>query len=193
MHAFYINLDRRTDRREQIENELKDKGLHVERFCAIEHASAAIGCTSSHLSVLKLARERKYESVIIFEDDFEFLVSTEEWNQLIARLPEKYDVVMLSYNTDKSEPYDDDFDRVLETQSASGYVVHSRFYDVLIDRLEEGVQLFIKNPHHHWLYINDQYWKALQPVSEWYQFKTRLGRQRAGFSDLAERFVDYGV
>jgi len=193
MKGFYINLDRRPDRKEQIEKEFADKGLDVERFKALEHPYAPIGCTASHLAVLILARQRGYESVMIFEDDFEFLVSKEEWERLIKCLPESYDVVMLSYNTYKLEPHDDTFERVLETQTASGYIVHSRFYNTLIHRLAEGLYMFMEHPEAHWLYINDQYWKALQPVSEWYQFKTRIGRQRAGFSDLAENFVDYGV
>jgi GR25 family glycosyltransferase involved in LPS biosynthesis len=193
MKGFYINLDRRLDRKEQIEKEFADKGLDVERFKALEHPNGSIGCTASHLAVLKLSRQRGYESVMIFEDDFEFLVSKEEWDRLIKCLPESYDVVMLSYNTFKLESHDDTFERVLETQTASGYIVHSRFYNTLINRLEEGLYMFMQNPKAHWLYTNDQYWKALQPVSEWYQFKTRIGRQRAGFSDLVKKFIDYGV
>jgi glycosyl transferase family 25 len=193
MHAFYINLERRTDRKELIEKELADKGLDVERFKALEHSQPAIGCTMSHLAVIKLARERKYDCVVVFEDDFEFLVTTEEWNRLITCLPASYDVVMMSYYTQKSEPHDDIFDRVHDAQTTSGYIVHSKFYDTLIAHWEEGLRLFLENPHAHWLYILDQYWKALQPVSEWYQFKKRLGRQRAGFSDLSNSFSDYGI
>jgi hypothetical protein len=44
----------------------------------------------------------------------------------------------------------------------------------------------------HWVYLLDQYWKSLQPTNEWYAFKTRIGIQRAGFSDLAGGFVEYG-
>jgi len=193
MHAFYINLERRTDRRELIEKELADKGLDVERFKALEHSQPAIGCTMSHLAVIKLARERKYDCVVVFEDDFEFLVTTEEWNRLITCLPASYDVVMMSYYTQKSEPHDDIFDRVHDAQTTSGYIVHSKFYDTLIARWDEGLRLFLEHPHVHWLYILDQYWKALQPVSEWYQFKNRLGRQRAGFNDLSNSFSDYGI
>jgi glycosyl transferase family 25 len=190
--AFYINLDRRTDRRAMVEKEFADKGLNVERFKAIEHAYPGIGCTLSHVAVLKLARERGYESVMIFEDDFTFLVSKEEWDELYAELPDPYDVVMICKGIARAGiHFNETFDRVQEVQQAAGYIVHSRFYDRLISRLEEGSQKFIENPHLHWIYINDQYWKALQPVSEWFSFKKNIGRQQSGFSDLANTIVDY--
>ena len=192
MHAFYINLDRRADRRAEIESELANMKIDAERFRAIEHVFPAIGCTSSHVDVLKLARERGYESVMIFEDDFMFLVSNDEYAAAVSKLPASYDVVMLAFNTVSDSAYDETFTRVNDGQNASGYIVHSRFYDRLIARLEEGLKLFIESPHLHWIYINDQYWKGLQPCSEWYAFKTRIGVQRPGFSDLAGKFVNYG-
>ena len=191
MHSFYINLDRRTDRRELVEEEFKRIGLEVERFPAVEYTPGTIGCNLSHIEVLKLAKARGYESVMIFEDDFEFLVSKEEWNRQISRLPTSYDVVMLSYNLLQSSPHDETFVRVQEVQTTSGYIVHSRFYDTLIARWEEGTRLFKENPEVHWIYILDQYWKALQPSAEWFAFKQRIGQQRPGFSDLAGEFVEY--
>jgi glycosyl transferase family 25 len=192
MHTFYINLDRRTDRRAEIESELASKGIVAERFPAIEFKPPAIGCTLSHISVLTLARDRCYESVMIFEDDFQFLVDKPEWDDLIAKLPPSYDVVMLSYNIERSTPHDDTFLRTQSVHTASGYIVHSRFYETLITRLYDGAQLFIQSPHLDWLYINDQYWKALQPDAEWFAYKVRIGQQRPGFSDLSQRYVDYG-
>jgi glycosyl transferase family 25 len=194
MHAFYINLERRTDRREQIEKELSDKGIALERFPAIEISQQGhIGCSLSHLTVLKIARERKYESVMIFEDDFEFLVTKEEWDQLIQRLPASYDVVMFGYNIMESLPYNETFDQAVNVQTASGYIVHSKFYDTLINRWQEGVTKFLYQPREESTYCCDQYWKALQPISEWYVYKTRIGRQRGGFSDTEKKMTYYGV
>ena len=110
MNAFYINLERRIDRRSEVEEEFRDKFLQVERFPAIEYTPGTIGCNLSHIAVLKLAKARGYKSVMIFEDDFEFLVSKEQWEQLIAQLPASYDVVMLSYNMIRSTPHNGLFD-----------------------------------------------------------------------------------
>ena len=193
LHAIYINLDRRPDRRADLEAECDRVGLPVERFSAcIDPRGPGYGCTMSHLSVLKLARDRGYPSVLVFEDDFQFLISRPHWWDLVAHLPADYDVVMLSYNLFQSEPYDARFGRALDVHTASGYIVHSRFYDALIATMEEGYRLYCETGE-HWLYVNDQSWKRLQPVSRWYYSLTRVGKQRAGYSDLGEKFVDNGI
>ena len=52
---IYINLNKRTDRRIQIEAELNDYDLKYERFEAIETPGFGIlGCGLSHLQVLHL-------------------------------------------------------------------------------------------------------------------------------------------
>ena len=55
---IYINLDKRQDRKTEIENELISKELlNFERFLAIETPGFGIlGCSQSHLEVLKLAK-----------------------------------------------------------------------------------------------------------------------------------------
>jgi glycosyl transferase family 25 len=191
MHAFYINLDYRADRRTEVEKELTEKDIEFERFPAFKTTPGCIGCSLSHIAVLKLARERCYESVMIFEDDFMFLISKEELDHLISRLPPSYDVVMLSYNILQSTHHDATFDRVQDVQTASGYIVHSRFYDQLIEHSEVATRQLAETGM-HWLYAYDQQWKGLQPNNEWYAYKTRIGKQRDGFSDNSEgeiRFV----
>lgn len=72
--AIYINLEKRTDKREFMENELTQHGLTFERYNAFECADfGCYGCAMSHLGALKHARDNGYKSVMILEDDF-FLV-----------------------------------------------------------------------------------------------------------------------
>jgi hypothetical protein len=190
--AFYINLDHRTDRRSEIEGECARLDVPVERFPARTSITPTHGCALSHLEVLKLARERGLPEVLLFEDDFQFLITREQWVDILAHLPADYDVVMLSYNLLQSEPYNDRFGRALEVQTASGYLVHSRFYDMLIATMEEGYARLLET-NAHWIYMNDQYWKRLQPTSRWYYSLLRVGKQRPGFSDLGQKFVDNGI
>jgi glycosyl transferase family 25 len=191
--SFYINLDSRIDRKEQFEEECKKMNLEIERFSAIKHEIGAIGCSESHLSILKKARDSKLDHVTIFEDDFQFLISREEYDQIISNLPINYDVVMLSYNLRKTESYNDMFGKVIEVQTASGYIVHSRFYDILISNWEEALNLFKQYPFEYGKYELDQYWKSLQPSSNWYYSLKRVGKQRPSFSNLENCNVDYGV
>jgi glycosyl transferase family 25 len=192
---IYINLDKRTGRKREMEEELRSHGLEAERFPAHYNELGIAGCTHSHLDVLKLAKERDYPNVLILEDDFEFLVSKEEFEQelsaLFAEAP-KFDVCMLSYNLiDSEEIPQTPFRRVLEAQTASGYIVNRHYYDELIQLYERVLPLLIQTVE-HWNYANDQAWKPLQRRDQWICFSKRLGKQRAGFSDNAGIYRDFG-
>lgn len=190
--SYYINLDHRTDRKAEFENECARMDISVQRFPGIREIFGGIGCTQTQVNILKKARADGLAYVTIFEDDFQFVVSKEEYADILNNLPPDYDVVMLSYNLIRSEPYDDRFGRALDIQTASGYIVHSRFYDRLINRLEEGLVQYRQNPEDS-AYTIDMYWKVLQPTSRWYFCLKRIGVQRASFSDIQQTNVDYGV
>ena len=202
----YINLDRRTDRREEIEAECLKMRIPTEkvvRFSAIEHDPGFVGCSKSHLAVLKMAREENWFNVLIFEDDFQFLVSADSFESNLREffsLEQPYDVLLLSYSLHQREDFMGNVGRTRNTQTASGYLVHHRFYDHLIQNIEESVhlnELHACSPseyaYNSWSYAFDQYWKRLQsdPSNVWLFFLERIGRQRAGYSDLVKRFVDY--
>lgn len=193
---IYINLDKRTDRLEQIQSELKVFNLEekAERFSAIYHPFGIVGCGKSHLSVLKLAKERKYKNVLILEDDFYFVVSKDEFEtylQLFFTNVKEYDVCMFSYNANKSEPSKYTFLlRLLDGQTASGYLVNEKYYDTLINLYEKAIPL-LESTGQHWIYANDQIWKQLQVVDTWYCFTNRLGKQRHGFSDNSQCYREY--
>jgi hypothetical protein len=195
MHSFFINLDRRVDRRLQFETEASRMGIEVERFPAIGHKVPALGCTMSHLAVLKLARARGYEHVCIFEDDFQFIVSNEEYRAVIAAIPNDFDVVMLGWYINESLPYNIVFGKAVSATTASAYIVNRKFYDTIISTLETAASLFEANLHDISrsisLYINDQYWIRIQPSANWLYSLKRIGRQRPGYSDLVGAHVVY--
>jgi glycosyl transferase, family 25 len=190
-HIVYINLDYRTDRRGEVEQELERMGLSGERFSAIRTKPGIIGCTQSHLAVLQMAKSRGWDHVLILEDDFMFIVDKEVVDtQLNAffDLTIPYDVLMIGYNILKSTPFNDTVCRADDVQTASGYLVHSRFYDSLIQNLSEAASQLIATGQ-HWIYANDQYWKRIQPESQWFCMNVRIGKQRPSYSDNIETFV----
>ena len=87
---FVINLPSRSDRRREIERQLRRIGLSlasppVELFAAIRpdrkgdfDSIGAHGCFLSHLGVLRLARDRGYGRIVILEDDVNFAPHFEE-------------------------------------------------------------------------------------------------------------------
>jgi len=194
---FYINLDERADRKEEIESELTIYDLldHSERIQAFYTPGQGIlGCTMSHLKALKLAKERKYKNVLILEDDFQFTITKEELdNQLTALFEQgpEFDVCMISFNIQQSIPTEYPFlQKVIKAQTASGYIVSESFYDSIIELYEWAIPL-LDQTREHWNYANDQCWKLLQPNSNWYAFTNRCGKQRPGYSDNSEKFEDY--
>lgn len=192
---IYINLDKRTDRREHMEKQLEQFRLTTERFSAIEHKEGCVGCILSHLNVLKIAKERKYKNILILEDDFLFLVSPEKFCENLKEL-EKYklfDVCMISYNCNNYENIDDDiFMKINFAQTTSGYIVNYHYYDKLISLYEWAFPL-LEQTNIHWEYAADVVWKNLQKNDNWIGFKERQGKQMASYSDCSKVFCDYNV
>jgi GR25 family glycosyltransferase involved in LPS biosynthesis len=194
--VFYINLDSRTDRRTEIEEELTRMGISGERFPAIKDDIGIVGCGKSHLTVLKEARERGLKNVLIFEDDFQFIVSKEEFWDMLNRFftdtiqGNMFDVLMLGYNMLSSQKIDNLLMKVISAQTTSGYIVNERFYDSLINIWEIALPLLLSSGD-RWMYSLDATWKQLQPDTNWYAFVKRVGIQRPNFSDIALLYVDY--
>jgi hypothetical protein len=132
---------------------------------------------------------------LIFEDDFQFLVSPEEFEEEMTKIFEsglEFDVCMLAYNLKSSQECDGCTSvlRVNEAQTASAYIVNCHYYDTLI-QLYDCVLPLLEQTREHWKYANDQAWKPLQGMDRWYCTKTRIGKQRDGFSDNAQEYVSY--
>lgn len=201
--TFFINLGRRSDRRELIKKELTDSGLNWEIYEAIETPTfGSLGCCISHLTVLQIAKERNYDNVLILEDDFTFLVTREELNDQLSQLFQElndnndntFDVCMLAYNLIRSKKITSTnnsiTNKVIEAQTASGYIVQKHYYNTLINLFKSAIPLLFVT-REHWKYTIDQIWKPLQLKDNWIYFTHRIGKQRPGYSDNCERYCDY--
>jgi len=87
--VYYINLDYREDRRKLFEQRSLDNGINAKRFSGIVPEDGLydkiesnqkdtrrkwkVGCTLSHQAIVREAKERGLENVLIFEDDCIFL------------------------------------------------------------------------------------------------------------------------
>jgi len=195
--TFYINLDRRTDRRAEIEEEISRMGISGERFSAVDvPTNGIIGCMMSHLEVLTLAKERGYPSVLILEDDFTFIVGKEElWNILDSANEEidgDYDVIMLGYNIYKSTEFSPNLLAIQFATTTSAYIVHSRIYDTLINLCKWALNK-LRETGTRGLFSFDVAWRFIQEESRWYATSRRVGIQRPSFSDIDGMYADYKV
>jgi GR25 family glycosyltransferase involved in LPS biosynthesis len=211
---YYINLDHRLDRKKQFEQQIESHlqnnantnanillDSRIERFAAIENIQGLLGCSMSHLEVIKKAKQANARYILVFEDDFEFIVSKDIFENNITNLFKlvnaglDFKVVMLAYNAQNIFPCNDICNALLykttDVQTCAGYLVNSAYFDELIECWSEGVKLY-QETGQDWIYCCDQYWKKLQK-EKWFLFKTRIGKQCAGFSDCGKRFTDYGL
>jgi glycosyl transferase family 25 len=194
---IYINLDRRTDRREEIENEFKRMHIpesKVIRFPAIEHEDPNVGCLLSHASVAKLALKMGFENVLILEDDFNFQDHVFESLDYFFQKKKKdeWDVLLLSQIIKESEPIDEKFGICLDASNAAGYLMNKNVLEEYYTLLMENVDPLFKTKM-HWLYVNDVVWSKLMKKSKrWFCFYEKLGYQRYSYSDLGKKFVKNG-
>jgi hypothetical protein len=193
---LYINLDSRLDRNYEMKKQFETFDIPEEkiiRISAVHKTPGYLGCSESHIKCLEYAIENNLKNVLILEDDFNFINNV---NYVYTKLKninnlDKWDVILLSGNVIKSIPYDNVFDKAIEIQTTSGYIVNSDYYSKLLNNFKEGLTN-LKKTNIYTKYAIDQYWKILQPSDNWYIFHTKLGFQRESYSDIENRITSYG-
>jgi hypothetical protein len=202
---YYINLDHRIDRKEQILQELQRMNIpdsKIERIPALYTKGFGIlGCGLSHIKALEIFMKSDYKNCLILEDDFMFSVDVNYSNFLLTTFFKKnptFDVCMLSGNLMKSQETVSPFiKKVIDVQTTSSYIITKKFAPILISNLYESTRLLadwknkIAETKHE--YCLDIYWKTLQPQSEWYILHPKIGFQRESYSDISNHITDYKV
>ena len=94
-YHFYINLEKRIEKKIQCEEELKKIGLKPNRFNAIQHEIGLVGCVKSHIRCIEIAKERNYPFVCIFEDDISFIDTKKVIEYITKYIDSDYDVLYL--------------------------------------------------------------------------------------------------
>ena len=194
-NIFYINLDTRPDRRQNIEMQLPRVGLRgFERFNAIKLPNGRIGCSMSHIKCLELAKERGYDHLLICEDDLLFLDPTLFQKQLNAFLAKQHnwDVVLFAgNNVPPYERIDDTCVAVTRCQTTTAYLVAGHYFDTLHANLKEGLQKLLREPEQHVDYALDKYWLRLQQKDNWFLITPLTVVQREDYSDIEGRRTNY--
>jgi len=194
---YYINMDKRKDRKYEIESELKSLNVpwhKVQRIPGVISTIGALGCSKAHLNALKDCRDNNYSNCLILEDDFMFKQERQEiFNQLnkFWNLNIVWDVVLFSSNTIQQEAtYVDFLLRLKEAQTTAGYMVNANFLPQLIENVEKGIAL-LESDNNNMSFCIDQYWKLLQPNNNWFTFFPVMAHQRDGYSDIEKKTVSY--
>ena len=196
-HVYYINLDSRPDRKTHVESQLDSIGIkQCTRFSACMMVNGAIGCSTSHLKILEMAREQNLPHIMIVEDDIEFTkpdLFVKQMNNFLGHNdPTTYDVVLLAGNN--IPPYrvhDESSVQVSHCQCALGYFVQSHYYDTLIKNFSQSLEKLIQFPDHHIEYAVDKYWLHLQKRDRWYLIVPLTIIQKPDYSNIEKKNVNY--
>ena len=193
-------MDYRTDRNTEIICEFKRLNIpesKIIRFSAIkDNIHGSIGCTKSHIEVIKMAQLNEWNSILILEDDFNFIDKIEKindaFNIFFNNFKQDWDAIHLARGyTHKMidlENFSKEFPikKIKYAAAPSGYIVNKNFYEILLNNLTSGLELLI-NTKQYKIYTLDVYWSSLQPLSKWYTFHPSLGYQRTSYSDIDKR------
>lgn len=190
----YINLDRRKDRNDECISELEKHSIIAERFCAIDgnneeaplgwrHSLGNLGCVRSHLEVIKFARDNKYKSILILEDDVIF-TNIEKFENFYSQLPTDWDILYLSGNHNLHEGHklnmiSENIAKCYLTYTTHSFAVRDTMYDKIIDILSNASEP-----------VDVEYTK-IQRICNSYSFYPGLSTQRVGYSDIMNSEVDY--
>jgi len=166
-NVFVVNLQRRPDRAEETTQEMNTHGIVFEFLDAfdgnIEYAEwlkensidgltprqikdtqlrfGKKGCATSMTNVVKLAKERHYKQILVFEDDVEFL---DDFNMKVERylkeLPERWGFLFLAggrlaehQQKDKwSERYSEHAYRIEFIHALGAWGIQEHLYDEFI-------------------------------------------------------------
>lgn len=195
-HAFYINLEHRTDRNEHVINQLTTLGLPTfERFNAIKMEHGAVGCSMSHLKILQTALQNNWDHILILEDDITFLnpeLFKENFNTFLQRQENNWDVILFAGNN--IPPYDkvDEVSiKVKQCLTTTGYLVNGHYLKKLIANVKMGITHLLHKPDKGILYAIDKFWFVLQGLDRWFLIIPPTIIQREDYSDIEKRNTNY--
>jgi len=194
-HAFYINLEHRTDRKEHVETQLESLGINAKRFNAIKMPNGAVGCTMSHLKLLEAAITNKFSHILILEDDITFLdpeLFKTQLNKFFVLHGNNWDVVLLAGNN--MPPYttpDETCIKVTRCQTTTGYLVNGHFIKILAQNVKMGLTHLLNKPSEANKFAIDKFWFVLQQAARWFLITPATVIQRTDYSDIEKKVVNY--
>ena len=189
-NIYCINLDRRTDRWEQVQKEFDSVGIldRVNRFSAIESPDGRIGLIKSFLELFKMAKDKNMKNILIFEDDVKFINNPLENLQLAIDQTKdmKWDMFYLGANThEKLIKLKPNVCLLRNAFAAHAVVYSSKLYDKIIKQFEKTNYIVSMND------INDVFFSKLQNSHTALLVNPIIATQRESYSDLEKRVVNY--
>lgn len=191
---FSINMDNRKDRWELAKNEFDKFGLDVERISAFDGSKlnlnfppeikeGAVGCSLSHLYILKMAKQLGLNNYLVLEDDVKFIDNfTEVFSHVMHQIPNDWDMMYLGgqhIHGRNIEKITENIYKCEYTLTTHSFAVRNTVYDLFIDKLID-----ITKPC-------DVHFAEEHKNINAYVCIPHLTWQRQGYSDVEKQNVDY--
>lgn len=205
--AFVINMPNSKERYRLFQEECKRENIEVERLDGVDGlpylqkgdkplTRGIIGCIMASCNAIRLAKERGYESVLIFDDDAELCDNfKQELEKVMSELPKHWDFLRLHKTTSGqplSKDYSDNLNQVFGGNGTYGYVVNSRFYDDLL-RWQETEFRKPSEQDKGFIKTYDVILQEMMKTYSFFEVKTPLIFHRDGFSDRMGMDIKYGL
>lgn len=184
-----INLDRRPDRWQRMQNEFSRHGIHsVQRFSAVDgaqlempsswpHSAGAYGCLLTHVKVVSDARMSGAPSVLIFEDD---TILDPDFQNKFARyrkeVPDEWDMLYFgALHKDAPVKISEHVGRITKANSTYAYALKHTVFDEFIALNQRAGHVLDMNSY------------LLQERFNCYCFMPNLAWVEADYSDVQNR------
>ena len=182
--VYVINLDRRTDRMEKLDSQLKDLGIKYERVSAVDGKELGIKPqTAGKLSHQKVIANLNGQKALILEDDAYFVDNFQEkFDEVMDYLPEDWDVfylgVLLQPRIGKLIQVNKHWHRQVVSVGMQAYCVHPNKANYFNEELTK---------YDGWV---DVCFRLLADKTKAYVVQPNLVTQFPSFSDLRLTEVD---
>lgn len=185
---YCINLDKRPDRWEKSKLQFDNLNIEVERFSAFEPDSGSnklrkgeLGVLLSNLAILKEAKEKNYNSILIFEDDVEFHPQFGQlFDSFYNEVPANWDMIYFGGNhVGGASQVSINILKIYGSYAIHSIVVRNTMFDWLIENIAKAEKPV------------DVYYADLHRSHNVYCFYPHLAWQRPDFSDINQCNVDY--
>ena len=209
--VFVINLEHRTDRKENILKQLAKVGItDYEFFPAIrpteedvqawnprflnpmpgwfqgdvtKYKIGSLGCLLSHRAIMRLCIERDYQNVLVLEDDTEFQIGCPLDSIWSVVQPPEFGLLYLAGNHRGATltPHSKFVTKVRGTLTTGSYLVHRSIMPAIV----EGLDRYDREV--------DVFYAFLQTQYPCYCIFPHIARQADSFSDIVQREVHYDL
>lgn len=191
---YCINLERRIDRKKQVQEEFSKIGLDFKFFNGIDGhllkvnskiKPGHVGCVMSHLNLYKHLKNHEGNTFMITEDDVVFKEGfIDLYLKWINQVPDDWNLLYFggNHNSLNLDMVSENVHRLKNTYTTHCYIVKKNSLDLLIDEFDND-DIFNSEV--------DVHLSNVQKKIPCYGFTPSLAWQREGFSDIEMRDVDY--